>query len=69
MRKEGKEEEVLVAEHGKTRTQPVKTGLEDGVNVEILEGLNEGEEVVVNTAVSGAGSLIVGGPGGPGGPF
>ena len=24
--KEGKGEEVLVAEHGKTRTQPVKTG-------------------------------------------
>ena len=68
-RKEGKGEEVLVAEHGKTRTQTVKTGLEDGVNVEILEGLNEGEEVVVSTAVSGAGSLPRGGPGGPGGPF
>ena len=68
-RKDGKGEEVLVAENGKTRAQPVKTGLEDGVNVEILEGLSEGEEVVVSTAVSGAGGLPKGGPGGPGGPF
>lgn len=68
-RKDGKGEEVLVVENGKTRAQHVKTGLEDGVNVEILEGLSEGEEVVVSTAVSGAGGLPKGGPGGPGGPF
>lgn len=56
-RGDGKGEEVLVAENGKTRPQPVKTGLEDGVNVEILEGLSEGQEIIVSTAVSGAGSL------------
>jgi len=37
---------VFVVDKGTVRRQPVKTGLDDGIVVEVLEGLREGAEVV-----------------------
>lgn len=45
--KNGKEQAVFVVESGKARLVPVKTGIDDGVWVEVVEGLTGGEEVVV----------------------
>jgi RND family efflux transporter MFP subunit len=41
------EQFVFVVEEGKAVKKPVKLGLTDGKMVEILEGLNEGEELIV----------------------
>lgn len=34
---------------------PVETGINDGVNTEVIKGLNEGEEVIVNISADGGG--------------
>ncbi len=50
----------------------IKTGLEDAANVEVLDGLKEGDEVitgVVVTDTSTAARPAAGGPGGIGSPF
>lgn len=42
-----KVEVVFVYKNGKVKKQPVKTGIQDSENIEILEGLNAGDEIVV----------------------
>ena len=41
-------EKVWINVNGKLRPHPVKTGINDGVNVQILHGLNIGDSVVVS---------------------
>lgn len=44
----GDEQEVVfVVRNGEARMVPVKTGIDDELNVEILEGLKEGDQVIV----------------------
>ncbi|MGF1713313.1 efflux RND transporter periplasmic adaptor subunit [Photobacterium chitinilyticum] len=45
---EGETPEVLVADESEQgfHTKPVKLGLSDGINVEVLSGLNDGDEIV-----------------------
>lgn len=38
---------VLTVEHGKTIIRPIKTGLENDDSIEVLEGLKEGDSIVV----------------------
>jgi HlyD family secretion protein len=42
-----KVEVVFVYKDGKVKKQPVKTGIQDSENIEILEGLKAGDEIVV----------------------
>lgn len=42
-----KVEVVFVYKNGKVEKQPVKTGIQDSENIEILEGLKAGDEIVV----------------------
>ena len=58
------EDEVQVMVGGKPQPRVVKLGINDGVNTEVKEGLQVGEEVVISSG-SGEGSI----PMGPGGPF
>lgn len=44
----------------------VKTGISDGINTEILEGLNEGDEIIVGLAVTQTGSKPTANPFGGG---
>lgn len=44
--KEEKQEVVFVFDGSRVKKTEVKTGIQDNTNIEILEGLNEGEEVV-----------------------
>ena len=51
---------LLAQENGKTELKPVKirTGITDGVNTEVVEGLKEGDQVVtglLTTQSSGTG--------------
>jgi len=41
---------VLVADKGLARFQKISTGLQDGIKIAVLEGLKEGELVVINPA-------------------
>jgi RND family efflux transporter MFP subunit len=45
--KNGQEKSVFVVEMGKVKRAPIKTGIDDGLWVEVLEGLTGEEEVVV----------------------
>ncbi|EIZ78523.1 efflux transporter, RND family, MFP subunit [Novosphingobium sp. Rr 2-17] len=54
-------------EDGQIESRKVRTGLDNNVNVEVLSGLKEGEQVVVGEAKAGAGGRPGGGP--PGGMF
>lgn len=45
---EEKQEVVFVYKDGRVRQVPVKTGIQDSNSIEILEGLNTGDEVVVS---------------------
>lgn len=47
---------VWVSINGKAAPRPVKTGLSDGVNVQILKGLSEGDSVVVSQETMGTGT-------------
>ncbi len=42
-----KVEVVFVYKNGKVKKQPVKTGIQDSENIEILDGLKAGDEIVV----------------------
>ena len=42
-----KVEVVFMYKDGKVKKQPVKTGIQDSENIEILEGLKAGDEIVV----------------------
>ncbi len=57
---------VTVAFRNSTFLVPVRTGLSDGRNTEILDGLSEGDEIVVPKAGSGAGGAAPGAGGPPG---
>ena len=46
-KEEEKVEVVFVYKEGKVFKQPVKTGIQDSENIEILEGLKAGDEIVV----------------------
>jgi membrane fusion protein, multidrug efflux system len=52
------------------RFVPLKTGIQEGDLVEVLEGLREGDAIVTTgaTAVQDGDALVLGGPGGPGRP-
>jgi HlyD family secretion protein len=55
---------TLAQGNGKTELKPlrIRTGITDGVNTEVLEGLKEGDQVVIGLL-----STQSSGPGGPGG--
>lgn len=53
IKKQGKESYVLVLENGKSVEKPVKIGLSDSQNTEILSGLNEGEQVILTQRANG----------------
>jgi multidrug efflux pump subunit AcrA (membrane-fusion protein) len=60
---------LLSEQNGKTELKPVKirTGITDGLNTEVLEGLNEGDQVVIGLLTTQSG---VGGQGNrPSNPF
>jgi membrane fusion protein (multidrug efflux system) len=46
--REGEETAAFVANAGKAARRPVRIGLADGTNVEILSGIDEGERVIVD---------------------
>jgi RND family efflux transporter MFP subunit len=46
--REGEETAAFVANGGKAARRPVRIGLTDGTNVEILSGINAGERVIVD---------------------
>ena len=56
--KEGGESYVVVVKDGAAEKRPVKTGLKSAAYVEIVEGLEEGEAVVVPEQSSGFGFLM-----------
>lgn len=43
---------VLLLKNGETITQPIKVGLQDGVSAQVLEGLSEGDEIIVSSATN-----------------
>lgn len=48
IKQNGKDKFVLVVQNGIAQKKPVKTGLETEMYTEIVEGLNEGQEIIVN---------------------
>jgi hypothetical protein len=46
---------VMLLEDGKEVLRPVVTGLEDNVNIEIREGLSEGDQVLITAGQSATG--------------
>lgn len=55
-------QEVSVLVNNEPQPRKVETGLEDGVNVEILSGVKEGEKVIISTAGAGGNSFRPRGP-------
>jgi RND family efflux transporter MFP subunit len=54
MRDENGNEFVMVlVDKGKTEKKNVKTGLSDNVNIEIISGLNEGDQIVLESKILG----------------
>jgi HlyD family secretion protein len=51
------------------RPNMVKIGIDNGTNVEILSGLNEGDEVIISMNTSGTGTAAKKADSGPRGPF
>lgn len=49
---EGSKAQVEVSVEGRNELRSVKIGLSDGRNVEILDGISEGDEVVLNPSVA-----------------
>lgn len=45
-RKAAVQECVFVLKEGEVSIRPVKTGIQDNMHIQILEGLNTGEEVI-----------------------
>jgi hypothetical protein len=69
LHRQGRAETVdVVGEDGKTAARPVRIGVQNDQSVEIVEGLSEGEQILVPTTTTRAPN--VNGPGGPrpGGP-
>jgi HlyD family secretion protein len=76
IQRQGQNSFVQVLVDGKPEQKPVRVGITGGSNVEILDGLSEGETVVLPTAQGGAGGQgtfgtgglpALGGGGAPGG--
>ncbi len=55
----------FVGEDGKSVSRPVKTGVQNDQFVEITDGLNEGDQIMVQATTTRAPNANVGGPGGP----
>ena len=71
VKRQGRDQVVTLLVDGKQETKVVKTGITDGSRIEIVEGLSEGDKVVVGSAGSGTtgAPTVAGGFGGPGGGF
>ena len=54
--RQGQNSTVQVVNSTSTETRVVKTGMTDGTNTEITEGLSEGEQVVIKTSTSSTSS-------------
>ena len=70
VRRQGREQVVeVMGEDGKPATRPVRTGVQNDTLVEITDGLNEGDQVLIQGTTTRQPSLggAGGGPGGPGG--
>jgi macrolide-specific efflux system membrane fusion protein len=61
-RKSGKSTIRLVGADGTTSPRTIEVGESDGVNVEVLSGLAEGEQVVIGEAVATKAATNAGGP-------
>jgi HlyD family secretion protein len=59
---EGARQRIYVLADGKPTERQVKTGLSDGQRTEILDGLNEGDAVIVGTGQQRSGPNTQGGP-------
>lgn len=53
IKRRGKNNYVLVLENGNSVEKPIKIGLSDSKNTEVLDGLNEGEQVIVTQRADG----------------
>jgi len=62
---------MMVTENGKTELKPVRirTAITDGVNTEVLEGLKEGDQVVIGLIAAQSGSSASGPGNRPSNPF
>ena len=66
VRRQGREQTVeVIGEDGKAITRPVKTGVQNDQNVEITDGLQEGDQIMIQSTATRAPNG--GGPGVPGG--
>ncbi|HEX8968815.1 MAG TPA: efflux RND transporter periplasmic adaptor subunit [Chloroflexota bacterium] len=75
VRRQGREQTVeVVGSDGKSVTTPVRTGVQNDQMVEITDGLNEGDQIMIQgtttrapsaggPGVPGAGRVLIGGPG------
>lgn len=45
---QGREEYVYLVENGKAKKQPIRSGFAEGMDVEVLEGLSEGNQLIVS---------------------
>lgn len=61
-RKSGKSTIKLVGADGATSQRTIEVGESDGVNVEVLSGIQEGEQVVIGEAVATKAATNAGGP-------
>jgi multidrug efflux pump subunit AcrA (membrane-fusion protein) len=53
VRRQGREQVVeLLADDGKTATRPVKTGVQNDQFVEITDGLQEGDQIMVQATTT-----------------
>lgn len=59
---------VYLLRDGKPAAVRIKTGISDGMNTEVIEGLNEGDQAITAILGGGAGSNLSGGGPGGGGP-
>jgi HlyD family secretion protein len=66
VRRQGREEVVdVVGSDGKPAARPVKTGVQNEQSVEITDGLQEGEQILVQGTTTRAPNAGVGVPGAP----
>ncbi len=56
-------------DQGGIRPNPIKTGIDNGTNIEVVSGLKEGDEVIISMSSSGAASSTKKTDNGPPGPF
>ncbi len=56
-------------DQGGIRPNPIKTGIDNGTNIEVVSGLKEGDEVIISMSGDGAASSTKKTDNGPPGPF